>query len=248
MCMTSPTGGLALWTRRSKHHFTVVLDAEHCANLTHHPFSFMTDFCPYESGLVSIIEQYLLPPVAGELEPQVERSKIGEKYGLTFDQEVKIHAAIERRARGRGDFVNSSNVQPCLEELQVAPATTEEMFSLLGQLDKLGSGLTEKADLLDVLAARLSTKAREQGSSTPSREVGPNDPKRKMLSCGLRAELYKLNVYSGPSGVFKAHVDTPRSDMHIGSLVVCLPVPFEGGALAVRHSGRVSTHNKAPHV
>lgn len=44
----------------------------------------------------------------------------------------------------------------------------------------------------------------------------------------VRAELYKLNVYSGPSGRFKAHVDTPRSDKQIGSLVVCLPSPFEG--------------------
>lgn len=43
-----------------------------------------------------------------------------------------------------------------------------------------------------------------------------------------RAELYKLNVYSGPSGRFKAHVDTPRSDKQIGSLVVCFPSPFEG--------------------
>ncbi|KAF2674577.1 hypothetical protein BT63DRAFT_449566 [Microthyrium microscopicum] len=38
---------------------------------------------------------------------------------------------------------------------------------------------------------------------------------------GVRAELYKLNVYSGPSGKFKPHVDTPRS-----------------GALVVRHTGR----------
>lgn len=44
----------------------------------------------------------------------------------------------------------------------------------------------------------------------------------------VRAELYKLNVYSGPSGKFKAHVDTPRSEMQVGSLVVCLPSPFTG--------------------
>ncbi|WEW55731.1 oxidoreductase [Emydomyces testavorans] len=54
----------------------------------------------------------------------------------------------------------------------------------------------------------------------------------------VRAELYKLNVYSGPSGKFRKHVDTPRSPNHFGSLVVCLPSPHEGGALAVRHSGR----------
>ena len=54
----------------------------------------------------------------------------------------------------------------------------------------------------------------------------------------IRAELYKLNVYSGPGGHFKAHVDTPRSSQMFGSLVVCLPTQFSGGALATRHQGR----------
>ncbi|KAK3667971.1 hypothetical protein LTR22_001038 [Elasticomyces elasticus] len=52
---------------------------------------------------------------------------------------------------------------------------------------------------------------------------------------GVKAELYKLNVYSGPSGKFKSHVDTPRSEKQFGSLVVCLPVAHEGGELVVRH-------------
>ncbi|KAH0420211.1 hypothetical protein CcaCcLH18_14130 [Colletotrichum camelliae] len=51
----------------------------------------------------------------------------------------------------------------------------------------------------------------------------------------IRAELYSINIYSGPSGKFKAHVDTPRSSYQIGSLVVCLPMKHEGGELAVRH-------------
>ncbi|KAK9774386.1 putative 2og-fe oxygenase family protein [Seiridium cardinale] len=54
----------------------------------------------------------------------------------------------------------------------------------------------------------------------------------------VRAELYKLNVYSGPSGRFKAHVDTPRSPDQFGSLVVCLPLAHEGGELQVRHRVR----------
>jgi hypothetical protein len=61
---------------------------------------------------------------------------------------------------------------------------------------------------------------------------------------GVKAELYKLNassmrlilcalteilqVYSGPSGKFKPHVDTPRSDRQMGSLVVSLPVKHKG--------------------
>ncbi|PYH85821.1 hypothetical protein BO82DRAFT_326637 [Aspergillus uvarum CBS 121591] len=56
----------------------------------------------------------------------------------------------------------------------------------------------------------------------------------------LHAELYKLNVYSGPSGHFATHVDTPRSESQIGSLVVCLPSGFSGGRLTVRHGGQQS--------
>ncbi|KAM3551049.1 hypothetical protein MY1884_002113 [Beauveria asiatica] len=57
----------------------------------------------------------------------------------------------------------------------------------------------------------------------------------------VEARLYKLNVYSGPSGMFKAHVDTPRSPMQFGSLVVCLPVEHQGGQLKVRHKGEETT-------
>ena len=57
-------------------------------------------------------------------------------------------------------------------------------------------------------------------------------------SC-IRAELYKLNLYTGPGGYFKStQVDAPRltlaGDM-FGSLVVCLPTQFSGGALVTRY-------------
>ncbi|KAI9845435.1 MAG: hypothetical protein M1837_004913 [Sclerophora amabilis] len=58
---------------------------------------------------------------------------------------------------------------------------------------------------------------------------------------GVKAELYKMNVYAAPSGRFKPHVDTPRSCTQFGSLVVCLPSPHEGGQLVVRHRGRSMT-------
>ena len=51
---------------------------------------------------------------------------------------------------------------------------------------------------------------------------------------GLKAELYKMNVYAH-GGFFKAHIDTPRSEKMFGSLVVCLPTHFTGGELMVRH-------------
>ncbi|KAI0595483.1 hypothetical protein F4775DRAFT_569220, partial [Biscogniauxia sp. FL1348] len=60
---------------------------------------------------------------------------------------------------------------------------------------------------------------------------------------GVRAELYKLNFYSAPSGFFKAHVDTPRSETQFGSLVVSLPCHHEGGQLVVRHAGHSVTYD-----
>ncbi|KAK1622581.1 hypothetical protein BDP81DRAFT_465883 [Colletotrichum phormii] len=61
----------------------------------------------------------------------------------------------------------------------------------------------------------------------------------------IRAELYNMNIYSGPSGKFKAHVDTPRSSYQIGSLVACLPMEHQGGELAVRHLGNTHTFDWA---
>ncbi|KAL8766872.1 MAG: hypothetical protein Q9209_006468 [Squamulea sp. 1 TL-2023] len=57
-------------------------------------------------------------------------------------------------------------------------------------------------------------------------------------ACGVRAELYKLNIYSAPSGKFLTHVDTPRGLTQFGSLVVCLPCAHEGGTLRVKHRGQ----------
>ena len=53
---------------------------------------------------------------------------------------------------------------------------------------------------------------------------------------GIKAELYKLNIYAC-GGFFKAHVDKPRSEKMFGSLVVCLRTQFTGGELVyvVRH-------------
>ncbi|KAF8511950.1 hypothetical protein BU17DRAFT_96722 [Hysterangium stoloniferum] len=53
----------------------------------------------------------------------------------------------------------------------------------------------------------------------------------------LVSRLYKLNAYT-KEGFFKIHRDTPKSQYHVGTLVVVLPVMFEGGALRVIHGGK----------
>ncbi|KAJ1549465.1 hypothetical protein HK405_002630 [Cladochytrium tenue] len=52
----------------------------------------------------------------------------------------------------------------------------------------------------------------------------------------LRAEFYRLNVYTA-GGHFGPHVDTPHSSNLVGSLVVWLPTPHDGGELVVRSRG-----------
>lgn len=56
----------------------------------------------------------------------------------------------------------------------------------------------------------------------------------------MTATLHKLNIYE-TGGFFADHKDTPRSETHFGSLVVCLPAFFTGGALAIDHLGEVKT-------
>ncbi|KAJ2904300.1 hypothetical protein MKZ38_008359 [Zalerion maritima] len=63
---------------------------------------------------------------------------------------------------------------------------------------------------------------------------------------GVVAELYKLNVYSEPSGMFKPHVDTPRGKTHFGSLVVVLPTEFQGGQLRLAHKGKERVYLDRP--
>jgi len=51
----------------------------------------------------------------------------------------------------------------------------------------------------------------------------------------LHAELYKLLVYRR-GGFFRPHRDSEKSDGMVGSLIIVLPNPFDGGTLTVRHS------------
>jgi len=58
----------------------------------------------------------------------------------------------------------------------------------------------------------------------------------------VRAVLHKVNFYEA-GGHFAKHRDTPRAETQFGSLVVCLPTLFEGGAFGVSHEGDAQTHD-----
>lgn len=47
-----------------------------------------------------------------------------------------------------------------------------------------------------------------------------------------------MQIYSGPSGKFQTHIDTPRGAGQFGSLVISLPYPHVGGQLRVAHKGK----------
>jgi hypothetical protein len=52
--------------------------------------------------------------------------------------------------------------------------------------------------------------------------------------------MYKLNMYSAPSGKFKPHVDTPRNKDQIGSLVICLPLAHQGTSSSLSQDSRMN--------
>lgn len=199
---------------------------------------FMTDFCPYEAGIIDIVTQILLPPMTADLKPEPPkqpRSKVAAIDDLPHEQGVEIYNVIYRLARQTGDFVDCKDVEKCLRALDIGPANAQEMLEILGMLDPAGLGSVLREQVAEVMAKRIKAKFVKIESEIEPDAPDPKQEWRKMVARGIRAELYKLNVYSGPSGLFKAHVDTPRSEVQIGSLVVCLPVEFEGGTLAVRH-------------
>ncbi|KAI7390223.1 hypothetical protein D0859_17006, partial [Hortaea werneckii] len=214
------------------------------------PGEFMTDFCPYEAGIVDVVTQVLVPPIVGDLETKGDNgedvSDVGREWGLNGEEDRSLRAAIADQRKiawkytaGPGRrHLHASQLRPLFAELDVPFADDDEAESVEDLLDPGRSGSLLEEDVVAFAAARLVVKRRATAAAPPPPPDLLQDKERRMLCRGLRAELYKLNVYSGPEGFFKPHVDTPRSASQIGSLVVCLPVEFSGGALAVRHQGQ----------
>ncbi|KAK4549812.1 hypothetical protein LTR36_005113 [Oleoguttula mirabilis] len=208
---------------------------------------FMTDFCPYKTGIIDIVTQLLLPSIVGDLTSGPQRSELAVQHDVTADQEHQIRYAVEYEicASNQSDMrsLRVSHLPSLLAILDVPLAGRAEFEEILQVFALQRTGSINFPDVFAVAAKRLHAKRLAGERTRGTQTLGPNELRRRMMFRGLRAELYKLNVYSGPHGLFKPHVDTPRSDMQIGSLVVCLPVPFEGGALAVRHQGQEVVHD-----
>ncbi|KAI7302125.1 hypothetical protein KC315_g16268, partial [Hortaea werneckii] len=215
------------------------------------PTDFMTDFCPYESGILDTVTQLLLPPIVGDLEPREPVSDEGRDFGLTAEEDRNVHRALGNQRKiawkfaPRGGGLHTAQLLPLLAELDVPLADEDEVKRVEDLLDPERSGFLFEEDVFAVAAERLVIKRRAAAATSLATvpDLLFRDRSRRMRCRGLRAELYKLNVYSGPGGVFRPHVDTPRNATQIGSLVVCLPVAFSGGELVVRHQGQEIVHD-----
>lgn len=217
---------------------------------------FVTDFCPYKTGIIDIVTQLLLPPIVGDLQPGAPRSVFAEQYALTADQERQLRIVFDSEA-GQTQHANFQHanldsmpvmrLSSLLARLDVPHTGKAEFRQILQSLDiawhDLGSATLAFEDVRAIVIERLHAKRRAKHNAKGIRTPRPKVPKPMMMFRGLRAELYKLNVYTGPRGFFKPHVDTPRSQTQIGSLVVCLPQSHKGGALAVRHQGQEVVHD-----
>ncbi|KAI4844366.1 hypothetical protein E4T44_06230 [Aureobasidium sp. EXF-8845] len=169
---------------------------------------FCTDFCPYETGIIDIVSQLLMPSIKRKAASLVRPEEL-----------------LTRRRQGR--CWTSARCDRGLPDLGSIMKIYKEEYE-----QRLDQVLEQRLDDIDLFLLDILAEARPQDV-----QAQPIAAPAETLT-GIRAELYKLNFYSGPSGKFKAHVDTPRSETQVGSLVVCLPSEFEGGILSVSHQGK----------
>ena len=213
------------------------------------PERFCTNFCPYESGVIDIVTQLLLPPIVGDLPEEMPESPF-ESLRKTYDKEHKLNVisdvleeetlALPFSQMGLG----IPQLQSILTRFEVPARNADEMALIVDRVDPDYTGIMDHRAVAEVILQRTAEKeVRANIAEEAMRQKGMR--RQRWLNLGVRAQLYKLNVYSGPSGRFRPHVDTPRAESQFGSLVVCLPVHFEGGALAVRHQGQEVVHNWA---
>ncbi|KAH0368867.1 hypothetical protein KCU65_g3789, partial [Aureobasidium melanogenum] len=184
---------------------------------------FLTDFCPYETGIIDIVQQLLMPSVKRKATGTAPKELQEDLPSIKADVEL-LHAAVEGSTEL--DSMTLTEILTSRSSDDLSSIMKLYMTRYQQGLDEILEQRLEGADLvlLDILAEAHS-----------SGDEGDESTQAAEMSLGIRAELYKLNIYSGPSGKFKAHVDTPRSETQIGSLVVCLPSGFEGGVLSVSH-------------
>ena len=132
-----------------------------------------------------------------------------------------------------------------LREIVLPGAEKEGLTQLLsaGSMDSFGKGSEQVTDLDYRNAFKLDPDEMTTSFHPGSTSILSDIETIMVPNRSIRAELHKLNSYTGPGGHFKSHVDTPCSEYMFGSLVVCLPTQFTGGALVTRCNGEEIVFN-----
>lgn len=179
---------------------------------------FTTSLCPYALGIMDLVTQLLVPSIVPDLQPPD-----ANPLKVEISHSEKIAIADVFRAFTIPDFhpsaIRHTDVPAALARLGFP---MEENSALAKTLRSAApESVAWFPEFRELAEERiLECKAEMKSKWTPRVD-------ERMWRRGLRAELYKLNIYSAPGGKFEEHWDTPRGEEMVGSLVVCLPV--EGG-------------------
>ncbi|CEJ60473.1 hypothetical protein PMG11_09046 [Penicillium brasilianum] len=178
--------------------------------------------------------------VCGQLEKSLSNEKASASFacGGTIPVDCTVAASLPRdiaeEVPGLGERLKSSRPVNIFWELKDEPTPRKLTLPLDSSVDNDSpDSLTRLRQL--VADSDFGIVERVQQVLLPAMQSLTGE---FLKISRLDIELYKLNAYSGPSGLSKSHVDITRSASQIGSLVVCLPSPFQGGNLVVRHEGR----------
>ncbi|KAH0292486.1 hypothetical protein KCU62_g1893, partial [Aureobasidium sp. EXF-3399] len=180
---------------------------------------FCTDFCPYETGIIDIVSQLLMPSIKRKVADSDPSNLYENSPAIKADVEM-LHAAIE-----------GSDDTDTMTVMEIVTSRSPADLSLIMDMYKarykrnLDQVLEQKLEGTDLALLHILAEHGAEGDGLDS--AMNEDNANNQINIGIRAELYKLNIYSGPSGKFKAHVDTPRSETQVGSLVLCLPSEFD---------------------
>ncbi|KAF2184518.1 hypothetical protein K469DRAFT_688537 [Zopfia rhizophila CBS 207.26] len=154
------------------------------------------------------------------------------------------------------DDDNQSNAEVLLQDVftSLSRHASKDVFAIGGKIDPKASQTLSTVDQGQIVirwdsgewkrGCKVSLppatygKGKEEVLDEEYRKAGKMDVTEFCTNFNLAQHGIIESIYSSPSGKFKSHVDTPRSDAQMGSLVDCLPYAHQGGALAVRHGGR----------
>ncbi|KAG8860879.1 hypothetical protein FRB96_003613 [Tulasnella sp. 330] len=128
------------------------------------------------------------------------------------------------------------------EALSITKSSDNDLDKLHGNCiaSHFGQGQDRVMDLSYRLARELLADSFGLNFNPISDDTGILAAISAFCKGGVVAKLYKLNSYT-TGGHFKIHKDTPKSEDHIGTLLIGLPAPFKGGELLLEHGDQKTT-------